>query len=469
MSRAIGRSIPQLKDPEDLRDRIPFTAVTTDSRQVKPGCLFVALTGETADGHDYIQNAVKAGARGVIHKRSFQVEPQADVLFFPVDDTLDAYRAIAGAWRREFSLPLVAVAGSVGKTTTKEILSAILRGKYSNVLRTEGSQNGYVGIPLTLLRLTPEHDVAVIEVGIDEVGAMEKHMALVSAGTAVLTRIGPEHLERLHDLPTVAYEEGIALSAVAKAGGTIVVNLDDPWIRPHATTLRNAKRVCFTLNGTAAPDETGVSTLSAEWTTPQKDRLRFEGMENPSWEVNLPLPGAHNGSNLAAAVAVALSLGLTPEEIQKGLSDFQGAYGRSEMAELNGSPVVCDYYNANPSSVEAGLELLNQVASQQSPPRRKWACLGDMLELGTEEEKFHRDLSAAIEKVGLQGVLLYGNRMKWLEDELKRRGFSGHISHHESHEALIQELRKNWQNGDALLIKGSRGMRMENVWKGLKA
>ncbi len=453
-----------------MKDRIPFTDVTTDSRQVKAGALFVALGGETTDGHQYIETAIQQGARGVLHRRDFKVPPHANVLFFPVDDTLEAYRAIAGAWRREYSLPLIAVAGSVGKTTTKEILSALLRGKYDSVLKTEGSQNGYVGIPLTLLRLNPDHDVAVIEVGIDEVGAMEKHMALVSANVSVLTRIGPEHLEKLHDLPTVAYEEGLALSSVAKSGGAVVINLDDPWIRPHMATLRNAKRMGFTLQNTlsSSGEDPNASVLQARWKDSQQDTLIFNGAGVDGMEVTLPLPGAHNGSNLAAAVAIALTLGLTEEQIQRGLQEFKGAYGRSELADLRGSPVVCDYYNANPSSVEAGLDLLNQVANRNGAHRRKWVCLGDMLELGTEEEKFHRDLSAAIERVGLQGVLLYGQRMRWLEDELKRRGFTGHLSHHDSHESLVQALRSQWQDGDALLIKGSRGTRMETVWKALQ-
>ncbi len=474
IARTLGRNIPQLvhadvstePTPENLQDILPFSCITIDSRKVTQGSIFVAIQGDNHDGHDFIERAIELGARGIIHRRDFQAPPHADVLFFQVDDTLQAYRAIAAAWRREFSLPVIAVAGSVGKTTTKELLSAALKGKFEHVLSTEGSQNGFVGIPLTLLSLSAQHQIAVIEVGIDDIGAMEQHMALLGATASLLTRIGPEHLERLKDLPTVASEEGIALTSVAKNKGTILINLDDPWIRPYATILRVGRRISFSIENRSSPLEEHVT---AEWVDANHEALRFRWLDQPEFEIKLPLPGAHNGSNLAAAVTAALVHGLTPQEIAQGLSSFGGAYGRSEVADLAGSPVVCDYYNANPSSVEAGFNLLDEVARKKSSTTQKWACLGDMLELGAEEEKFHRELSHSILRLSLDGVLLYGERMKWLQDELKKKDFKGHVSHHASHEELVAELNQRWHPGDALLIKGSRGTKMETVWKALQA
>lgn len=218
----------------------PFTRAITDSRKIEPGCLFVALAGESFDGHDFIPQAIAKGARGVICRKSTQVTPQKDFCIFPVDDTLQAYRALGAAWRKQFSLPVVVVAGAVGKTSTKEILSAVLRGRFPSVLRTQGSQNGFVGIPMTLLELAPEHGAAVIEVGIDEIGAMDAHMKIVGAQAAVLTLIAPEHLEKLLDIPTVAREEGIALTTVAATGGLVAINLDDPWNAPTSTRSKPA-------------------------------------------------------------------------------------------------------------------------------------------------------------------------------------------------------------------------------------
>jgi UDP-N-acetylmuramoyl-tripeptide--D-alanyl-D-alanine ligase len=182
--------------------------------------------------------------------------------------------------------------------------------------------------------------------------------------------------------------------------------------------------------------------------------------------VPLPLLGKHNASNLLTAIAVALGLGLTPEEISQGLQNFKGAEGRSEIKELPGpTRVVCDYYNAQPVSVAAGLELLNQIANQDSSSKIRWACLGDMLELGSEEEKFHRDLAPQIIELAIENVLLCGPRMKALHEELKTRGFIGHLTHFETQSQLAQHLIESMKPRDSVLIKGSRGMRMEEVWK----
>lgn len=183
----------------------------------------------------------------------------------------------------------------------------------------------------------------------------------------------------------------------------------------------------------------------------------------------LPLPGRHNAANLMAALAVAHGLGLSPEEIEKGLKTFSGAEGRSELRELSGkTPVVCDYYNASPASMEAGFELLCDVARRRRSPARR-AALGDMLELGPGEEGYHRGLADSLIRLGIEQVLLYGTRTQWLHQELQSRGYKGQLSHHATHAELAQALLAAAKPGDAILIKGSRGMRMENVWAALKA
>jgi UDP-N-acetylmuramoyl-tripeptide--D-alanyl-D-alanine ligase len=437
-----------------------FTGVTTDSRRLEPGCLFVAIPGEKFDGHEFVQQAVEIGARGILCRKGTGVEPRKELSVFAVEDTVQAYRKLASAWRREFSVPLVVVAGAVGKTTTKELLSAVLRGRYPSVLRTQGSQNGFVGIPMTLLELRPEHGAAVIEVGIDEIGAMESHMQIVGAQASLLTAIAPEHLEKLIDLPTVAREEGFALTAVASAGGLVAINLDDPWIRPHFNTLKTGKKIGYTMSG-----EPGTDRLAGR-ISGDGSRLEVAGLGS----FKLPLPGRHNAGNLLAAIAVAHGLGLTAQEIEKGLATFAGAEGRSELQQLPGkppTPVVCDYYNASPASMEAGFALLEDVARARKSRARRVA-IGDMLELGSGEEGYHRGLAGSILRLGFEQVLLYGQRMQWLHQELQNRGFKGALTHHASHEDLAKALLSSAQPGDAILIKGSRSMRMENVWKGLK-
>ena len=454
-----------LKIPVLQRPHLAFSGISMDSRTVQPGSLFVALKGDTFDGHDFIDAAIAAGAKGVICQRGTKISTLKDVSCFAVEDPLTAFRKLAAAWRREFSIPLIVVAGSAGKTTTKEFIAAMCSGKWTHILKTQGSQNGFVGIPMTLLGLRAEHEVAIIEVGIDEIGAMKQHMTLIGANFSVLTSIGPEHLEQLFDVPTVAREEGIALSSVAKAGGTVAISLDDPWIRPHFSTLREGRKIPFSLLGAKAP----VDMISGHYHS-QNNELTFEGLGLQPTTVPLPLPGKHNAANLLAAVALGAGMGLTEQEISQGLKNFKGAEGRSQVTHLPGDTyVICDYYNAQPASMASGLELLTEVAKYTNSIKSRWACLGDMLELGKDEEFFHRELAPKIIELNLENILLFGPRMAFLADELANKGFQGRVEHFAHLDELTYALNRGVNPGDVILIKGSRGMKMEYVWNQLKA
>jgi UDP-N-acetylmuramoyl-tripeptide--D-alanyl-D-alanine ligase len=465
---AVARALA-LKVPTPSQGHVPssFSSVVTDSRQIKPGCLFVCLKGDNFDAHDFIPQAIQQGAKGVVCRRGTRVEETSGsppeksigVLLFYVEDTLKAFRSLAHQWRREFSYPVVAVAGSVGKTTTKEILAAALSGKFPSVLKTQGSNNGFIGIPMTLLEMRPEHQAAVIEVGIDEIGAMKEHLELVGATASVLTTIGPEHLEKLIDIPTVAREEGLALSVVAKAGGMVAINLDDPWIKPHAEQIQGTKTT-YSLSQSDAE-------LFGQYSAADNTLLVKQNSDQSEATYNQPLPGLHNAINTLAAIAICTGLGSTPAEIQKGLKNFKAAAGRSEVRTIGTVQVLCDYYNANPTSTEAGIELLTQIAKRANSKSR-FACLADMLELGTEEEKFHRELAASLIQHRIEHIYLFGDRMKWLADELTSRGYSGELKHFERREILSGTLAQSVNPGDAVLIKGSHSMKMEDVRKSLE-
>jgi UDP-N-acetylmuramoyl-tripeptide--D-alanyl-D-alanine ligase len=422
---------------------------------VKPGALFVALVGENADGHDYIAKARAAGASAVVHSKDFT--PPPDVASFPVEDTLAAWRALAKAWRREFHIPVAAIAGSAGKTTSKELVAALFRGRWGNVLNTEGSQNGFQGVPTTLLRLSAGHEAAVIEVGIDEPGAMIQHLDLVKPDCGLLTSIGPEHLEKLIDLDTVESEEGLLFRALEENKGLAAVNLDDERIRNQSSQLHEANTIAYSLRKKA--DIRGHLQVSGESLF-----LDVEGLREKSVRFPVPLEGAHNALNLLGAIALAHGLGLSPEEMLQGLNTFTPPPGRSEVHHWQGCKVFADTYNANPTSVEAALETLFSGA----PQGQTWVCLGDMLEMGNLEEELHRGLADPILKHGVKHVLLFGPRMKYLLDELRARGFEGTLEHFDSHEAVAARLRASAKPGDTILLKGSRGMRMENVWLCLK-
>lgn len=450
----VARALAMATPGNPARAQQAFSFVTTDSRQVRPGCLFVALKGDNFDGHDFVDAAISQGARGVICKRGTLIKDAKDVCIFPTDNTLGAFRKLASLWRREFSIPFVVVAGSVGKTTTKELLAAICHGKWENVLKTAGSQNGFVGIPMTLLDLRPEHSVAIIEVGIDAPNTMVEHIDLVHPTHSLLTAIAEEHLEQLKDIPTVAREEGEALKGTAQLGGTVLIQMDDPWIRPHLHTLRVGLKVPF---GIEPREELQIQGTLKNDGSEETLQVQAHGL---NVTLPLPLPGVHNARNLMAAVSAAHVLGLTPEEIERGLATFKGAAGRSEVRLIHGSKIICDYYNANPASMRAGIALLGPRAQQ---PR--FACLGDMLELGPDELQFHRALAEPIMEAGIESVLLFGERMQALQEELQSKGYTGKVAHFETHAALANALTYQIKKGDPILIKGSRSMHMEEVWK----
>jgi UDP-N-acetylmuramoyl-tripeptide--D-alanyl-D-alanine ligase len=434
-------------------DDVQFARIVTDSRKIEPGCLFVALKGETFDGHDFIAQAVELGAGGILCDTS-RAPTNSKARIFAVPDSLEGYRALGKAWRRTFDIPVVMVAGSAGKTTTKELLSALLRGKFSSILKTEGSQNGFVGIPMTLLELRSTHQVAVIEVGIDEIGAMKKHVDVVSPSLSIVTSVGAEHLEKLKDVETVADEEVLALSEVEALGGKTALNLDDPWIAERFT---GNPTIAYSLKNETLP---GARLVLGEH---DLKNLVVTGIYKNPETFALPLPGRHNALNLLAAISVAFELGMNANEMRQGLAKFSGAEGRSQLRTLSGGvQVICDYYNSQPPSLLAGIELLAQLSG---PNGNRYACLGDMLELGTGEESFHREAAKPLLENKVQNILLYGPRMKWLADELKKQGFSGYLEHFSTHQALAEALLSKLTSGAFVLIKGSRGMKMEEVWK----
>ncbi len=452
-----------------------FTSVTTDSRKVEPGCLFVAIPGDSFDGHAFIPQALQKGASAILCTAG-KPETQAVLsnasttlaAIYAVPDSVEGYRQLGAAWRARFKLPLIAIAGSEGKTTTKEFLAAILAGRYAHVLKTEGSQNGFVGIPMTLLELRPEHGAAVIEVGIDEIGAMAKHLEIVRPTAALLTSIGPEHLEKLKDVATVAREEGKALQFTAASGGTVAISLDDPGIAPHWKNLNapEGSKLAYSIS------KENASVPGVIFGEPSVSMTELQ-VTAPKWGTEIfpqPLPGRHNASNLLAALAIAYSLGLTADEARAGLATFKGAEGRSQVRELPGLiSVICDYYNANPTSIRAGISLFGELSKKNGGGQH--LCLADMLELGPDEERFHRELSRDLAPFGQSGahVYLFGPRMKWLEAELKTTGFAGTVEHFATHMELAARLKGALLPKDTVLLKGSRGMKMEQVWKGLGA
>jgi len=450
--------------PKNPKGVSVFKAIVSDSRKLKPGDLFVALVGETMDGHDFAKKALESGAAGVVVHKGFdelaQEFPYAQI--FSVPDTLIAYRKLGHAWRMEFNIPVIAVVGSVGKTTSKEFLAAMLKGVYGEhtVHKTEGSQNGFIGIPITLLELTSEHKAAVIEVGIDEIGAMAQHMDCVSPTAVLLTAIGPEHLEKLIDLDIVTHEEMLAIEWAHARKLPVGINLDDPLIAKAAAHLKGSHVMTFSLRESDA-------TIVGKYDPIHLTLKTVEGRSG-SVMISMPLPGQHNAINALGAFAMGRSVHGKPSLLAMGLTKyFKGGVGRSQVVEIarGQNKIICDYYNANPSSVQAALSIINELFQSAKNPGQKMICLGDMLELGKDELQFHRDLAPFILKSGIDSVYLFGPKMKSLESSLKYLGYFGNLRHYENIDALSADLIRDLKPNDICLIKGSRSMKMERVWK----
>ncbi len=378
-----------------------FQRIHTDSRTIAPGDLFVALGGDNFDGNLFLADAVKKGAAGLLCRNGVMLPPGTEkIAVFQVDDTLAGFRRMAQAWREKFSIPVIAVAGSVGKTTTKELLASLMAGRWKAILKTEGSENGFVGIAKTLVRLRAGIEAAVIEIGIDDVDAMAQHLEVVQPTGAIVTAVAEEHLEKLGDLATIAREESLPLFWTTTHKGFAVVNGDDPGFKEALNSLK-APWVCSLERGS----ESGQSV---------------RGELSPTGELVVrgarylvPLPGRHNARNLLGAVTAGLALGLSSDEMARGLRTFSPAPGRSQILDLaEGVKVLADHYNASPVSTEAALLLLGEMADKRRVPGSTWVFLADMLELGPDELKYHAGLSDAVVASGCQGVFLF-----WHPDE----------------------------------------------------
>jgi UDP-N-acetylmuramoyl-tripeptide--D-alanyl-D-alanine ligase len=282
----------------------------------------------------------------------------------------------------------------------------------------------------------------------------------------LVTAIAAEHLEKLHDLPTVAREERLILEHVARSGALLALNLDDPWLTEVPKKQNSARALGFSLDGAAVPQ--GVEGLQGHLS--REGVLSLSGLGLDGFSLKVPMPGRHNARNLLGAVALARGLGLERDAIKTGLALFEGSGARSEIRRLgDGSVVLCDYYNASPASVAAGLDLAEDLFRQQAGRPVLWVCLGDMLELGREELEWHRGLSPRVIATSSTEVMCLGKRMASLAEELRTQGFKGQVRTYEGYEELARDLIRERRPGDVILIKGSRGMKMERVWQELNS
>ena len=426
---------------------VVFTTVSTDSRQLSAGALFVALTGPNFDGHDFIAAARERGAVAALVSRSV-ADPLPQLR---VTDTRLALGRLAAAWRSRFTGMLVALTGSNGKTTLKEMIAAILRVR-GPTLATEGNLNNDIGVPLTLLRLNGEHAHAVIEMGANHPSEIAYLTGLAQPDVAIINNAGPCHLEGFGDVAGVARAKGEIFQGLGPKG-VAVINRDDEYA-DYWVGLNPGRRIMdFGLDRPAM--------VRGEILDAASNRFRLSTtMEEIT--VRLPLTGRHNVRNALAAAAAALAVGATLEDIRRGLESLREVGGRLQhLLGRHGGAVIHDAYNANPASLAAAL------AAVGAGPGRKWLVLGDMRELGPAADAWHARSGSEARVAGFERLYALGEHSR-----AAVAAFGTGAAHFEDVDALVADLNRDLhQDGEpaVVLVKGSRGMRMERVVTALMA
>ena len=425
---------------------VPVTGVTTDSRAVQPGQLFIPLVGERFDGHSYISKALEGGAAGCLTAK----EPETLLpgkLYIQVADTRLALKALASWYRDKFDLPVVQVTGSAGKTTTKEMIASVLSQRY-NTLRTEGNFNNDIGAPLTLLRLMPEHQAAVIETGMNHFGEIRYLGEMVRPDIAVITNVGDAHIENLGNTRQGILQAKCEIFENLAPEGIAVLNGDDELL--NTVTLPQTILRCGVGDGCGVRvtdiDDRGLEGVACTVT-----------IEGEHYRLTTSAPGRYMIYPMAMAAAIGRRLGLTGEEIAAGVAAYTTVGSRMHLIRLPGERLVIDdCYNANPQSMAEGLRML-----AASPARNRVAVLGDMGELGQLTAQAHRDMGALTRRLGLTAVAV-GEKMHALTETDPQAQWFATV------EEAMPAIRQLFTPGTAVLVKASHAMHFERIVKELE-
>ncbi len=421
-----------------------ITCISTDTRQLPQGCLFLALRGAKFDGHDFVQQAIEAGAVAAVTDTQI-----GDLPCIVVENTGQALLDIGGYYRDLFDIPLVGVTGSVGKTTTKEMIACVLSEKF-NTLKTALNFNNEIGMPKTLFGLTKEHGAAVIEMGMNHFGEISRMSRSAKPTMAVITNIGYSHIEHLGS------QEGILKAKLEmlegmKADAPLIVSADDPMLRDLGQKLERP-----VLTYSVTPDHVGVDIYAED--IKEDDGVTtftIRHAENSVLAV-LPTVGIHNVKNALAAYHVGILAGMTPQEILCGLAKYEPTGNRQNIMEKNGQTVIADCYNASPDSMRAALGVLGNYQCAG----RKIAVLGDMLELGEHSKALHAMVGDMVKNAGIDLLFCYGSASAAIFENAGD-SVEKHIT--EDPETLTAQLRETLQEGDCVLFKASHGMHLEEI------
>ncbi len=424
------------------------TELCTDSRKIKKGCLFLPLVGETFDGHDYIAASLEMGAAGCITAREVE-DPLPGKFYIQVEDTQDALRDLATFYRRMFPIPVVAVTGSVGKTTTKDMVAAVLGEKY-RVLKTDGNFNNNIGLPLTVLRLNRSHQVAVLEMGMNHFGEIDYLTRIARPDVAIITNIGDAHIENMGSRENTLKAKSEIFNGMTSLG-KVVLNGDDPLLR----TLEGKLEQEITWCGGGENCPWRITDLQEHWQDHMECVLHTP---TTSWDQTIPGLGSHMIYPATMAAAVGRMFGVTDEQIRRGILEFEPTKMRMAILHRgNNITILNDTYNANPQSMRAAVDILAKQACDY-----RIAVLGDMLELGDLGPGLHEGVGRFLGQVGIDCLVTVGKLGECIADGAESAGCKEIYRCANQAEAQIA-LAAVLRPGSTILVKASRGMKFEHL------
>ncbi|HEX8311186.1 MAG TPA: UDP-N-acetylmuramoyl-tripeptide--D-alanyl-D-alanine ligase [Chthoniobacteraceae bacterium] len=430
---------------------VTVTSLCTDSRALQPGDLFLALRGDNFDGHTFAAEAISRGATGiVVQDVPSGLPPEANVI--QVGDTLAALQAISAQYRRSLDLRVVAITGSNGKTSTKDLTASVLSKRFQ-VTKTKGNFNNHIGLPLTMLRANATDQIGVFEIGMNHPGEIAPLAALAAPDVAIITNIGVAHIEFLGSREAIAQEKGMLAEALP-ASGHLILGAEDDFSRAIAERTLAHTILCGI--GTGEVQATDVTQSFSG----MRFRLHADGR---AVDAELPVPGLHMVRNALLAVAAGRVLGLSLDECAEGLRSLQLTKGRLEQKEVRGIQIIDDTYNANPDSMSAALRTISEMPGIG----RRIAVLGRMGELGAEAERGHRQVGEVAAALKFDYLITVGEEAGWIAEAAATGGVETH--RYGTTEEAAAALREFAKEGDLVLVKGSRSARMERIVEALQS
>lgn len=425
---------------------VDLSLISTDSRNIGEGEFFLALSGPNFCGSDFVADAFAKGAIGAIAERCDARSAPAGKVLIKVADSTKALQRIAAAHRQAFTIPVICVTGSNGKTTVKDMIAHVLSAQF-NVLKNEGTKNNHIGVPQTLLKLKKDHDICVLELGTNHRGEIAALADIARPTIAVLTNVGPSHLEFLKDLKGVYEEKKDIMKFLDPKGSFVVLNGDDEYF----SKIRGGKLKVIRYGLKAAND------FRADIVSTDKDHVAFLLNGTEGFELNLL--GVHNVYNALATIAVATHFKIDHETLRKALAQFRPTRMRLNIVRVGDIVIINDSYNSNPLSMRMAVEAMRHY-----PARARWVVSADMMELGAGSVDFHKMVGEMIAASHIEGLLTFGELSRHTLSAALRAGMDEEsLWHCSTHDEIAEILKKVTQKGDLVLVKGSRSMKMENV------